>query len=97
VAKLKLLLTIGLCVALLTLPLSAIAENPLPISSSCDGHPWDDGDEGDESSDPGIDTTIGTEPELTVKKVDERPLLEGKLLRSFIKFVLYGNWLIKVR
>lgn len=95
-AKLKLLLTIGLCVALLCVPLTVIAENPLPVSPSCDGHPWDDGNEGDESSNPG-DTTIGTETDMTVNEVDEDAYLDGKPLRAFLRVIKTGIWLLKVR
>jgi len=96
VAKLKLLLTIGLCVALISVPLTVIAENPLPISPSCDGHPWDDGEEGDESSNP-EDTTTGVEPDMTDNEIDRDNLLDGKPLRAFIRFLMTGNWLLKIR
>lgn len=50
--KLKFYVAVGLCVALLMLPLAGMAGNPLPTGNNSDGHPWDDGDNSEEPGDP---------------------------------------------
>ena len=87
--KLKFLAAIGLCVAVLLLPLMSAAENPLPIGSSSDGHPWDDGTGNDETSpgdQPG-DTTVAED----LTRGDDLPLDEPT--KAFGKFFIVWKML----
>lgn len=93
--KLKFLIAIGLCLVLLIFPLSGMAENPLPQNESADGHPWDDGNEGDETS-PG-DTINDTIPDARLSRCDGPGLLTDKPLTAFMALLLTGKWRAFIR
>ncbi len=83
--KLKFLTAIGLCVVILLIPLMSAAENPLPVGTTSDGHPWDDG-QGDDETAPGDqpgDTTIVVD--LT-RNDDGSPFSEPR--KAFEKFLI---------
>jgi hypothetical protein len=86
--KLKLLIAIGLCVALMMFPLAGMAGNPLPVNNSADGHPWDDGDNSTGPEDP-------ENPSDTVVEVVNAtagPDITGKPLRSSVNVVFVWKW-----
>lgn len=83
--KLKFLAAIGLCAVILLVPLMSAAENPLPIGSTSDGHPWDDGTGNDETvpgDQPG-DTTI-----LEDLTWDDDDLAFNEPKKSFTTFLI---------
>jgi len=86
--RVKLLIAIGLCVALMMLPLAGMAGNPLPVTNNADGHPWDDGDITHQPGDPGdtLDTLIDITKCSAVGKFDDKP---GK---SAFCFTIVWKW-----
>jgi hypothetical protein len=82
--KARLILAIGLCVAVVMFPLAGMADNPLPSNDNSDGHPWDDDDNSDLPDDP--NDTLPNPQEVSL---DER--LDGSIGCSFY-FVSVWKW-----
>ena len=93
--KFKFLIAIGLSLVLLIFPLSGMAENPLPQNESADGHPWDDGNDEDESNP--VDTANDTVPAAQLSRFDDPGFLFDKTWRTFASFLLTGNWYLFIR
>ena len=80
----KLLIAIGLSVALMMFPLAGMAGNPLPINDSTDGHPWDDGDNTDVPAD--SSDTLTDVCKASIGKDNDRPL------RCSARFFVVSKW-----
>jgi hypothetical protein len=89
--KLKFLLAICLCVAVLALPLTGVAENPPGGKNNADGHPWDDGSTQGDQYNPGIGPA-DTATSVQTVRVGFRGFLPGKHGRGWLVFVLTGKW-----
>ena len=91
--KSKILIAIGVCVALLLFPLSGMADTPLPNSGDDDGHPWDDGNQDDDSSNP-ADDPDNPEMEVTMANADEAVCQSASPVWYFASWLLTGNWFL---
>ena len=91
--KLKLIVAIGLCVALILFPLSGMAENPNEDQNN-DGHPWDDGSSGGGTTNSGDDP--GEEPQDETVEIgkDEEAAKCGKPARAYISVALTKHWFL---
>ncbi len=89
--RVKLFIAVGLCVALMMVPLAGMAGNPLPINNSADGHPWDDGDNTPDPGDTIIDSTINIE-DKTIRIDLESPEKSAFCLTIVWKWYLLLIW-----
>ncbi len=85
--RLKLIIAIGLCVALMMFPLAGFAGNPLPTNDEMDGHPWDDGDQSSEPDDP-ADTLVDEDAEVAPNDPD----LGNAEKSATVHFFTFGKW-----
>lgn len=91
--KLKLIVSIGLCVALILFPLSAMAENPNDDQSN-DGHPWDDGATGGGTTNSGDNPDEPVEDQALDNAKDEEAAMCGKPARAYISVALTKSWFL---
>jgi len=90
--KLKVLIAIGLCVALILFPLSGMAENPDEDQNN-DGHPWDDGTTGGGTTESGDNPDSEPQDEVIGNAKDEAATC-GKPARAYITAALTKYWFV---